>query len=474
MDIGAFLKSKRNQANLSLSQVGDILGYSSQAVYSWESNKALPELAVWSKYANILGLDLESFLRCQDSKLNNRCEELKFDSDKFVNGLVFARKTRHLTQKDVAKKLGINHKTVSSWERGITSPSMKNFLVLCEIYKTSIDSLYFAIPEQNSSKKTKKSRFLPIFLPIIIVVGAGGGAATAIGVSEYKKKQAVSNKSTENNSQINENSSPVSSTSTEHIIQHDIQDNWLYNDEIHWHACNDCDELFDVGSHVLSTTIINPTYESDGTKTESCHYCDYEKVTVLKQLEHHYADSYTYDNYNHWRECIDDGYSHLQSDYSAHSFTCDDDGNGTLTYTCECGFSYVDNTLSYIDDVSLINVEDESGDYTVSLSSDEKFVINLFNTKNLRISEIKYTEQFPPSTQKMIISSFLNSGSFVSFYETGNYSKICFGVNRLKNSYPWIGPCTYRLTINGVVLDSDYGSAEIAFPENSVDFVITE
>ena len=57
MDIGSFLKSKRNQANLSLSQVGDILGYSSQAVYSWESNKALPELAVWSKYANILGSD---------------------------------------------------------------------------------------------------------------------------------------------------------------------------------------------------------------------------------------------------------------------------------------------------------------------------------------------------------------------------------------------------------------------------------
>ena len=74
----------------------------------------------------------------------------------------------------------------------------------------------------------------------------------------------------------------------------------------------------------------------------------------------------------------------------------------------------------------------------------------------------------------MIISSFLNSGSYVSLYETGNYSKLCFDVNRLKNSYPWFGPCTYRLTIVGVVLDSDYGSAEIAFPENSVDFVITE
>ncbi len=393
MDIGAFLKSKRNQANLSLSQVGDILGYSSQAVYSWESNKALPELAVWSKYANILGLDLESFLRCQDSKLNNRCEELKFDSDKFVNGLVVSRKTRHLTQKDVAKKLGINHKTVSSWERGVTSPSMKNFLVLCEIYKTSIDSLYFAIPEQNSSKKTKKRKFLPIFLPIIIVVGAGGGAATAIGVSEYKKKQATLNNSTENNSQINENSSPVSSTSTEHIVQHDIQDNWLYNDEIHWHACNDCDELFDVGSHVLSTTIINPTYESDGTKTESCNYCDYEKVTVLKQLEHHYADSYTYDNYYHWRECIDDGYSHLQSDYSAHSFTCDDDGNGTLTYTCECGFSYVDNTLSYIQ-------------YCLNVTSS--------NVNNGTVEILEGTGFAPENTR--VLATPLNDNVFVGWY----------------------------------------------------------
>ena len=46
-----------------------------------------------------------------------------------------ARVNAGLDQSVVAKKLGVNIATVSSWETGKTNPSLENFRKLCELYK---------------------------------------------------------------------------------------------------------------------------------------------------------------------------------------------------------------------------------------------------------------------------------------------------------------------------------------------------
>lgn len=46
-----------------------------------------------------------------------------------------ARVNAGLDQSEVAKKLGVNIATVSSWETGKTNPSLENFRKLCELYK---------------------------------------------------------------------------------------------------------------------------------------------------------------------------------------------------------------------------------------------------------------------------------------------------------------------------------------------------
>lgn len=46
-----------------------------------------------------------------------------------------ARVNVGLDQSEVAKKLGVNIATVSSWETGKTNPSLENFRKLCELYK---------------------------------------------------------------------------------------------------------------------------------------------------------------------------------------------------------------------------------------------------------------------------------------------------------------------------------------------------
>jgi transcriptional regulator with XRE-family HTH domain len=54
-----------------------------------------------------------------------------------------ARVNRGLSQKDVAKALGISNKTVSSWEKGETFPSAKYVGMLCKLYNVVYDDIIF-------------------------------------------------------------------------------------------------------------------------------------------------------------------------------------------------------------------------------------------------------------------------------------------------------------------------------------------
>jgi len=49
------------------------------------------------------------------------------------------RKTRKLSQADIAKKLGVNKATISAYERNTTMPSVETLKSLAVIYNSSID-----------------------------------------------------------------------------------------------------------------------------------------------------------------------------------------------------------------------------------------------------------------------------------------------------------------------------------------------
>lgn len=52
----------------------------------------------------------------------------------FKINLRAARVNAELEQSDVARELGINICTVSSWETGKTRPSLENFRKMCRLY----------------------------------------------------------------------------------------------------------------------------------------------------------------------------------------------------------------------------------------------------------------------------------------------------------------------------------------------------
>lgn len=303
MTRGQYLIKLRIKAKLSQNSVANELGYSPQLISLWEKDKATPDISVIGKYASILNVDLKSFIECKDKKKNNHCDEMNFDISKFSSNLKLLRKEKNLLQSDVATKLNINIKSIGSWENGSSTPSIDNFLTLCKLFDKSVDELYFVFTDENKtdedeSSKKKNKFILPIIIPLVVLTAGGTATGIGIGVSRSRKN----------------------SNNTQNIEE----------------SCE----------HVFDKTTIDATYEADGKETYVCSLCGYSYEEILPKLEHHYSDTYSFDNECHYHYCIDDGYEDLVDSYTEHHFSSNVtnptfDNDGHATYTCvDCGYSH--------------------------------------------------------------------------------------------------------------------------------------
>ena len=55
--------------------------------------------------------------------------------------IVKFRKQQNMTQADLANKLSFTYQTISSWERGISTPDVDTLTNLCQIFNVSMDEL---------------------------------------------------------------------------------------------------------------------------------------------------------------------------------------------------------------------------------------------------------------------------------------------------------------------------------------------
>lgn len=60
---------------------------------------------------------------------------------KFGNNLKNLRKSKNMSQEDLAEKMNVSRQSVSKWETGDAYPEMNNILELCKIFKCNINDL---------------------------------------------------------------------------------------------------------------------------------------------------------------------------------------------------------------------------------------------------------------------------------------------------------------------------------------------
>ena len=59
----------------------------------------------------------------------------------FTENLKSLRKTKNLTQSQLAKILGVDQRTVSAWEKGVAEPSFSILAKLCEVFNEDFNGL---------------------------------------------------------------------------------------------------------------------------------------------------------------------------------------------------------------------------------------------------------------------------------------------------------------------------------------------
>lgn len=57
------------------------------------------------------------------------------------NRLVDLRKSRNLSQEELAEKLYVSRQTISNWERGKTYPDINSLLLIATFFDVSLDNL---------------------------------------------------------------------------------------------------------------------------------------------------------------------------------------------------------------------------------------------------------------------------------------------------------------------------------------------
>ncbi len=119
-----------------------------------------------------------------------------------------------------------------------------------------------------------------------------------------------------------------SQTKTETIdkTDHVYETEWDYDDEKHWHNCenknNGCTAISGEAAHTWNNDVVTtePTFEAAGEKTFTCKECGAKKTEPVAQKAHSYAETWSSDDTHHWHACTDVGYDTLREDEAEHTW----------------------------------------------------------------------------------------------------------------------------------------------------------
>lgn len=76
-----------------------------------------------------------------------------------AKNILFYRKQKKLSQKDLAERLGVKHNTISSWENGTNSVDIESLFLISEILDIPINELY-GVEKKSSESLTESSKLL--------------------------------------------------------------------------------------------------------------------------------------------------------------------------------------------------------------------------------------------------------------------------------------------------------------------------
>lgn len=139
MTLGEKLRKARIENDLTLRQAAEKIGVTRNAIHLWEKDECVKTFLNISRAAEVLGLDLYDLagMKKQDSSQT----QTKPSFEAFCKKIEVIRKLNGLTQREMAKKLGIHYMTYYQWKKGNGNITLKNLISVANTFGVSVDYL---------------------------------------------------------------------------------------------------------------------------------------------------------------------------------------------------------------------------------------------------------------------------------------------------------------------------------------------
>ena len=119
--LGDHLRKKRLDLGLLQREVGQKLGVDGCTIYNWENNRTSPNLYSLPKVIRFMGYDPS------------------YTTPKTIGQKLLAYRKRHgITQKELARKLGVDPTTLARWERGKSTLMEESLTVIKRFFKSMV------------------------------------------------------------------------------------------------------------------------------------------------------------------------------------------------------------------------------------------------------------------------------------------------------------------------------------------------
>jgi DNA-binding XRE family transcriptional regulator len=173
MDFLEYLSKRRKELGISQSELAVALGYSDTAICKIESGISAPPMSILPALANKLSLRLDDLLLLSPEPQELKTPNLPYSWEIVAHNLRAVRLANHMRQKEAAEKIGVNKRSLVTYEKGDACPNIQAFFNLMPLLPSKPSDFFYEIlyPEIQSSPSFYRrgpSRFLTFSLGLLV------------------------------------------------------------------------------------------------------------------------------------------------------------------------------------------------------------------------------------------------------------------------------------------------------------------
>lgn len=153
MTVGEKIRTLRNDQKITQKELGEACGIAESTIRRYELGKLNPKYETRKKIADALGVPVFQLL--PDDAPHTKALDKNCYS--FGDKMLAVRKEKHITQEELAKKLGISLNAVGRYERGERDPQFLTACKIAQVLDAPLDS--FVPNELKPFNDTSKINF---------------------------------------------------------------------------------------------------------------------------------------------------------------------------------------------------------------------------------------------------------------------------------------------------------------------------